>query len=164
VRDGTHTYKLGRLAEDLAIVKLSTLFNDCVVSQVVNNQHHDLEIRKKEETLVRGICKIQVKSTNSKHVKGTHKFYAAAIHHSKGRRTIRYEKDDADFFLFYVYPEGKFYVFPSEVVNGLHGMKLYVGLPYPSQGKAVYEKYIETWQLIANFLGYTAQEEQTNLL
>ena len=46
MRNVTHTDKLGRVAEDLAIIKLSTLFEDCIVSHVVNNQLHDIEIRK----------------------------------------------------------------------------------------------------------------------
>jgi hypothetical protein len=66
MRDTTHTDKLGRVAEDLAVIKLSTLFIDCIVSHVVNTQPHDVEIWKKDETLTKGFCKIQVKSTSSK--------------------------------------------------------------------------------------------------
>ena len=162
MRDVTHTDKLGRVAEDIAIIKLSTLFKDCIVSHVVNNQLHDIEIRKKDEALTKGICRIQVKATNSKGVVGGHQFYLVAIHHGSREKKVYYEREDTDFFLFYVFPEGKFYVVPTDAVNGKSGTKLYVGLPKPKQARAIYEKYLEAWWLIAKFLGISTKEEQNN--
>lgn len=165
MRNGTHTDKLGRIAEDLAMVKLSALFEDCIVSHVVNNQLHDVEIRRKDEPLTKGICRIQVKSSNSKgNDKHGQPFYAVGLHHSHyadgALKRITYEKKDADFFLFYIFPEAKFYVFPTDAVKGKHGMKLYVGLPKPKI-RVDYEKYLEAWELIADFLGLSTEEGKT---
>jgi hypothetical protein len=161
MRNVTHTDKLGRVAEDLAIIKLSTLFEDCIVSQIVNNQLHDIEIRKRDEPLTKGICRIQVKSTNSKGKVGGHQFYLMAIHHGGSKDKAYYGREDADFFLFYVFPEGKFYVVPNDAVKGKSGTKLYVGLPKPKQARAIYEKYLEAWGLIADFLGLSTTEGET---
>jgi hypothetical protein len=40
-RTAAHTNRLGKVAEDIAIIKLSTLFEDCIISLVANNQLHD---------------------------------------------------------------------------------------------------------------------------
>jgi hypothetical protein len=40
-RKAAHTNRLGKVAEDIAIIKLSTLFEDCIISLVANNQLHD---------------------------------------------------------------------------------------------------------------------------
>jgi hypothetical protein len=160
-----HSGQLGLVAEEMAILKLSVLFQDCYVSQVVNNQLHDVEIRKKDETSTKGICRIQVKASTSKGIEGRQPFYAVGLHHKRyvwgeGTKGTRYEKDDVDFFLFYIFQEAKFYVFPSDAVRDKHGMKLYVGLPKPKI-RIDYEKYLEAWDLIGNFLGIPI-EAKTN--
>jgi hypothetical protein len=161
----THSDKLGRVAEDLATIKLSTLFEDCIVSQVVNNQLHDIEIRKKDEPLTAGICRIQVKATNSKGSVAGSQFYAIAIHHGGGMgsgKKENYKKGDVDFFLFYVFPEAKYYVIPADAIRAKLGAKLYVGIPTPERrASAIYEKYLEAWGLIADFLGLLTKEEKT---
>ena len=154
MRNVTHTDKLGSVAEDIAIIKLATLFDDCIVSHVVNNQLHDLEIRRKDETLTKGICRIQVKSTNSKDKTS----YRAAAHHGSSFTKVYYSKQDAEFFLFYVFPEGKFYVVPADAVES--GMRFYVGLTKANKSTGFYEKYLEAWDLIGNFLGLSTKEEK----
>jgi hypothetical protein len=157
----THVDKLGRVAEDLAIIKLSTLFENCIVSHVVNNQLHDIEIRKKDEPLTKGICRIQVKSTNSKGRRSGSECYGLSIHHSVGG-TASYKQGDVDFFLFFVFPEAKYYVVPAGAVGDRNRVMLYVGLSTPKQrGSAIYEKYLEAWGLIADFLGLSTKEEKT---
>lgn len=162
----THTDRLGSVAEDLAIIQLSTLFEDCIVSQVVNSQLHDLEIRKNDEQLTKGICRIQVKSTNSRGRVGGHQYYIVGIHHQSfvkgvGAKKVTFETDTVDFFLFYVFPEGKFYVVPSDVARDKHAVKLYVGLPKPPQARGIYEKYLEAWWMIADFLGVPTEAQTT---
>jgi hypothetical protein len=164
MRDTTHTDKLGRVAEDLAVIKLSTLFKDCIVSHVVNNQPHDVEIRKKDETLTKGICKIQVKSTSSR--VSTRGSYHINIWHAKGAalgQKVGYALDELDFFLLYVFPEAKFYVVPSDALGSRTGIQLYVGCDTPrhSTTQRTYEKYLEAWWLIADFLGLSTKEEIT---
>jgi hypothetical protein len=158
--NATHSERLGRAAEDIAIVKLSTLFEECIVSQVANNQLHDLEIRRKDALLIDGICRIQVKSTNSVVDRGGHQAYAVGIHHNSGlgKRT-HYREEDADFFIFYVFPEAKFYVVPTDAIEGRTGALLYAGLPTP-RGKGVYEGYLEAWELIAEFLGLVNPDDK----
>jgi hypothetical protein len=165
----THTDKLGRVAEDLAIIKLSTLFPDCYVSQVVNGQLHDLEIRKKDEKLTRGICKIHVKATNSRGTsQGGVPFYHISIQHGHGKeqrltggKKIPYREGDNDFFLFYIFPEAKFYVVPSDVIKDRVGAKFYVGLTTPTRRDGgICEKYLEAWSLIAEFLGIATPIEE----
>jgi hypothetical protein len=161
----THSDKLGRVAEDLAVIELSTRFEDCIVSQVVNNQLHDIEIRKNDEPLTSGICRIQVKATNSKKTSGSGQSYRIAIHHGGGMgsgKKENYKKGDVDFFLFYVFPEAKYYVIPADAIRGKLGAKLYVGFTPPEQkGSAIYEKYLEAWGLIADFLGLSTTEGET---
>jgi hypothetical protein len=162
MRDTTHTDKLGRVAEDLTTIKLSTLFKDCVVSHVVNNQPHDVEIRKKDEKLTKGICKIQVKSTTTK--QSNRDSYHINIVNAKGAalgQKVGYELDTLDFFLLYVFPEAKFYVVPSNAIGSRTGTQLYVGCPKPKHGNAKFEKYLEAWWLIAEFLGLSTKEEIT---
>jgi len=165
MRDTTHTDKLGRVAEDLAVIKLSTLFKDCVVSHVVNNQPHDVEIRKKDEKLTKGICKIQVKSTTTKIT--TRDSYHINIWYAKGAalgQKVRYDLDVLDFFLLYVFPEAKFYVVPADALEGKTGIQLYVGCTVPKRSTATvraHEKYLEAWWLIADFLGLSTQERKT---
>jgi hypothetical protein len=165
MRDTTHTDQLGRVAEDLAIIKLSTLFNDCVVSHVVNNQPQDVEIRKKDETLTKGICKIQVKSTSSKQTKRDS--YHINIWYAKGAalgQKVGYNIDELDFFLLYVFPEAKFYVVPSGAIGTKTGIQLFVGCDTQRHSTATlrtYEKYLEAWWLIADFLGLSTTEGKT---
>jgi hypothetical protein len=155
MRDTTHTDKLGRVAEDLATIKLSTLFKDCVVSHVVNNQPHDVEIRKKDEPLTKGICKIQVKSTTTRQSKRD--AYHINIVNAKGAalgQKVGYELHVLDFFLLYVFPEAKFYVVPSNAIGSRTGLHLYAGCAAkPRHGTAKFEQYLEAWWLIAEFLG-----------
>ena len=157
MRDTTHTDTLGRVAEDLAMIKLSTLFKDCIISHVVNNQAHDVEIRRNDETLTKGICKIQVKSTSSKqHMRDS---YHINIWYAKGAalgKKVGYDLDVLDFFLLYVYPEAKFYVVPSNAIGNRTGIQLYAGCANPKRSTATlrtHEKYLEAWWLIADFLG-----------
>src|SRR5665647_429128 len=156
MRDTTHTDTLGRVAEDLAMIKLSTLFKDCIISHVVNNQAHDVEIRRNDETLTKGICKIQVKSTSSKqHMRDS---YHINIWYAKGAalgQKIGYDLDVLDFFLLYVYPEAKFYVVPTDAIGNRTGIQLYVGCDNlkRSSNTRTHEKYLEAWWLIAEFLG-----------
>jgi restriction endonuclease len=161
MRNVAHTDKLGRAAEDLAIIKLGTLFEGCIVSKVENNQLHDIEIRKKDEQLTENICKIQVKATNSKGVVGKSQFYAVTIQHGagSGKKQI-YNLGDVNFFFFYVFPESKFYIVPAQALTGKLGVKLYINLPRPN-GPAEYEKYIEAWWLIGDFLGLSTKEGET---
>jgi len=159
-KKAAYSERLGRAAEDIAIVKLVTLFENCIVSQVANNQLHDLEIRKKDSLLVDEICRMQVKSTNSAVDKGGHQAYAVGIHHNNGSgKRANYSEDDADFFLFYVFPEAKFYVVPTDAIEGRTGALLYAGLPTP-RGKGVYEGYLEAWDLIGEFLGLANPDEK----
>jgi PD-(D/E)XK endonuclease len=164
MRNVAHTDKLGRLAEDLALIQLATLFEDCIISKVENNQLHDIEIRKKNETLTENICKIQVKSTNSKGVVGKHEFYAVTIQHGagSGKKQI-YNRGDVNFFFFYVFPESTFYVVPAEVLTGKLGVKLYAGLARPKMGPAEYEKYTEAWWLIGDFLGVPTSDDNREI-
>jgi hypothetical protein len=157
----THADNLGRVAEDLAIVKLSTRFENCIVSHVVNNQLHDVEIRKKDELLTKGICRIQVKSTNSKQRDGASEYYGLSIHHGVGG-TASYKQGDVDFFLFFVFPEAKYYVVPAHVVGDRNRVKLYFGLSKPKRsGSAICEKYLEAWDLIGDFLGLSKIEGES---
>lgn len=73
-----------------------------------------------------------------------------------------YKKGDVDFFLFYVFPEAKYYVIPADAIRAKLGAKLYVGLPMPERrASAIYEKYLEAWGLIADFLGLLTKEGET---
>jgi hypothetical protein len=158
----THTDKLGRVAEDLVVIKLSSLFEDCIVSQVTNNQLHDVEIRKSDEKLTERICKIQVKATNSKQTRGAREAYFITIHHGAGMgsgKKENYKRGDVDFFIFYVFPPAAHYVIPDEAIRGSLGTTLYAGLPKPHGAK--YEKYLDAWPLITDFLGLPAKEEKT---
>ena len=139
-----HTDKLGRVAEDLALIQLATLFEECIVSKIENNQLHDIEIRKKDEKSTAGICRIQVKSTNSKRTAGPYQNYLINMRHGAGMgrgKKAPYERGDIDFFLFYVYPAARFYVVPENAIRGKSGAALYVGLPKPKTNK--YEKYLD---------------------
>ena len=141
---------MGGVAEDLACTRLALLFDECVVAKIVNGLPHDIEIRLKDEPLTNRICRIQVKSTNHTSVRPNGQpFYLQMFHRSGGKR---YEIEDADFFLFYVFPAGKFYVVPSEAIQGKLGTRLYADVPKP-RGRAKFEKYLEAWNLIGDFLG-----------
>jgi hypothetical protein len=160
-----HSVLLGGAAEDLACTKLALLFEDCVITKVVNGKSHDIEIRTQDEPLTEKICRIQVKSTNHVGVRPDgNLYYLQMFHKSQGRR---YERDDADFFLLYVFPVGKFYTVPSEAIQGRVGTRLYVDTPKP-HGRARYEKYLEAWDLIGEFLGvppkYDGGDLKTNSL
>jgi PD-(D/E)XK endonuclease len=169
MRDTTHTDQLGRVAEDLAIINLSTHFKDCIVSHVANNQLHDVEIRRKDEPLTKRICKIQVKATTHKTTTSGHNSYTVAFLSAKGAATgkkIAYNLDDVDFFLIYVFPEAKFYVVPTDAIETRTGTRLYVGCPKPTNAHArmLFEKYLEAWWLIADFLGMSTESQtQTKL-
>jgi hypothetical protein len=163
MRDTTHTDKLGRVAEDLATIKLSTLFKDCVVSHVVNNQPHDVEIRKIDEARTKGICKIQVKSTTTK--RANYDSYHINVVNAKGAalgQKVGYELDILDFFLLYVFPEAKFYVVPSNAIGSRTGLHLYVGCDTPrhSTTQRPYEKYLEAWWLIGDFLSIPTSDDK----
>jgi hypothetical protein len=163
MRDTTHTDKLGRVAEDLATIKLSTLFKDCVVSHVINNQPHDVEIRRIDETLTKGICKIQVKSTTTRQSKRDS--YHINIWYAKGAalgQKVGYNLDDLDFFLLYVFPEAKFYVVPSSALGTKTGIQLFVGCDTPRHRttERPYEKYLEAWWLIGDFLGVPTSDDK----
>jgi hypothetical protein len=157
----THSPMLGRLAEDLAIVKLSKKFENCIVSQVVNNQLHDLEIRRKDEFSTERICRIQVKSTSHKGRRSGSECYGLNIHHSS-RGTKSYKQADVDFFLFFVLPELAYYVVPADAVGDKNRAMLYVNLAQPERrGSAIYEDYLEKWNLIGDFLGVSTKEGET---
>jgi len=163
MRNVAHTDKLGRVAEDLAIIQLGTRFDDCIVSKVENNQLHDIEIRKKGEPLTENICKIQVKSTASKRVIGDYQNYLVTMHHGAGGgKKAGYDQEGVNFFFFYVFPEGKFYIIPADVLKGKLGAALFVGLPTPKRKKntAIYEKYLEAWWLIGDFLGVPTSDDK----
>jgi hypothetical protein len=141
---------MGGVAEDLACTRLALLFDECVVSKIVNGLPHDIEIRIKDEPLTDKICRIQVKSTNHTRVRPNGELcYLQTFHRGGGKR---YEIEDADFFLFYVWPAGKFYVVPGEAIQGKLGTLLYPDVERP-RGRAKFEKYLEAWPLIGDFLG-----------
>jgi hypothetical protein len=118
MRNVAHTDKLGRVAEDLAIIELGARFEDCIVSKVENNQLHDIEIRKKGEPLTENICKVQVKATTSKRVIGDYQNYLVSIQHGAGSgKKTRYDQEDLNFFFIYVFPVGKFYVIPVDALR-----------------------------------------------
>jgi hypothetical protein len=70
-----------------------------------------------------------------------------------------YKHGDVDFFIFYVFPAAAFYVIPDEAIRGSLGTTLYAGLPKPHGAK--YEKCLEAWSLITDFLGLSTKEEKT---
>jgi PD-(D/E)XK endonuclease len=149
-RGGFHTGKMGEVVEGLVMLNLATRFKDCIVSDVTNNQPHDVEIRRKDEKFVEGICKIQVKSTTTR----SRKVDSYHVNFARGTdKRAMYAPDDADFFLVYVFPESTFYVIPQEAAAGIYGTRLYVGCKKPihaSAGKC--ERYVEAWHLIGDFL------------
>jgi hypothetical protein len=89
MRNVTHTDKLGRVAEDLAIIKLSTLFEDCIVSHVVNNQLHDIEIRKRIDVVLQKASPNKpIRDSNGNVINGYDKFENSA----KNKKNSTYVK------------------------------------------------------------------------
>jgi len=161
-RNVEHTDKLGRVAEDLAVLELATRLENCIVSKIGNNQLHDIEIRKKGEPLTENICKIQVKSTSSRRTVGDYQNYLVSIQHGAGSgKKTGYDPEDLDFLFIYVFQAKKFYIIPTDAIKGKIGAALFVGLSQPKRKhSAIYEKYLDAWWLIGEFLGVQTPDDK----